>query len=70
MSPMNKNGLDTVYENHSKSLIFVDERSEETTLYSGRNHPPSTTYLIKHYYKDTGVQKKSGKNTAIVNLTY
>ena len=25
-----------------KSLIVVDERSEETTLYSGTNHPPPT----------------------------
>ena len=24
-----------------KTLFVVDERSEETTLYSGRNHPPS-----------------------------
>ena len=32
----------TLVENHTKSLIVVDERSEETTLYSGTNHPPPT----------------------------
>ena len=38
------------------ALIVVDERSEETTLYSGANHPLSH-YFIKRYYIDTRVQK-------------
>ena len=48
-----------------RKFIGVDERSEETTLYSGRNHP--LLLFHKFYNVDTMVQKSS-KIVAIVNL--
>ena len=57
--------LNSIQNPPKMQLFVVDERSEETTLYSGRNHP--LLLFHKFYNVDTMVQKSS-KIVVIVNL--